>query len=75
MATRKSSKVNVKYITKYRVRNWSEYERGLKKRGDITVWFNEDAIETWTAPKIGRRGGQRRYSNLANVNLYVSTMS
>ena len=65
MAARKSSKVNVKYKTKYRVRNWSEYDEALRKRGDVTVWFDAAAIEQWTPPKNGRRGGQRRYSNLA----------
>ncbi len=38
MAARKSSRVNRKYKTKYRVANWQEYERGLRSRGDITVW-------------------------------------
>ena len=28
-----------RYKTKYRVTNWREYERGLRSRGDITVWF------------------------------------
>lgn len=36
MAARTKSKVTSKYKTKYRVRNWSEYEAGLRKRGDIT---------------------------------------
>ncbi len=40
MAARKSTRVNRKYKTKYRVTNWPEYERGLKSRGDITVWFS-----------------------------------
>ena len=65
MAARKSSRVHRKYKTKYRVNNWREYEGGLKSRGDITVWFSEDATEAWTPPKNGRRGGQPRYSNLA----------
>ena len=34
MAARKSSRVNRKYKTKYRVTNWREYERGLRSRGD-----------------------------------------
>jgi hypothetical protein len=51
--------------TKYRVRNWSAYDEALRKRGDVTVWFDEDAIEAWTPPRNGQRGGQRRYSNLA----------
>jgi len=42
MAARKSSRVNRKYKTKYRVTNWQEYERGLRSRGDITVWFSEE---------------------------------
>ena len=29
MATGKASRVNRKYKTKYRIRNWREYERGL----------------------------------------------
>ena len=65
MAARKSSRVHRKYKTKYRVNNWREYEGGLKSRGDITVWFSEEAVEAWTPPNNGRRGGQPRYSNLA----------
>ncbi len=64
---RKSSKVNRKYKTKYRVTNWREYERGLRCRGDITVWFSEEARDAWMPPNNGRRGGQPRYSNLAIV--------
>ncbi len=48
MAARKSSRVNRKYKTKYRVTNWQEYERGLRSRGDITVWFSDEAREAWT---------------------------
>ena len=32
MAARKSTRVNRKYKTKYRVTNWQEYERGLRSR-------------------------------------------
>ncbi len=65
MATRKSSKVNRKYKTRYRVQNWKEYERGLSARGDVTIWFSDEAIAAWTPPPTGLRGGQRQYSNLA----------
>jgi len=27
---------------KYRVTNWADYKDGLRKRGDITVWFTEE---------------------------------
>jgi hypothetical protein len=65
MAAAKSSRVNRKYKTKYRVQNWREYERGLRNRGDVTIWLSEEAIAAWTPAKNGRRGGQRRYSNVA----------
>ncbi len=65
MAAGKSSRVNRKYKTKYRIRNWREYERGLRSRGDVTIWLSEEAIATWLPAKNGLRGGQRRYSNLA----------
>ena len=44
MTARKQSKVNTKYKTKYRVRNWAEYEKGVQQRGNITFWFNEEAL-------------------------------
>ena len=65
MAAEKSSRINRQYKTKYRIRNWREYERGLKSRGDGTIWLSEDAIAAWVPTKNGLRGGQRRYSNLA----------
>jgi len=65
MASRKSSRVNPKYKTKYRTKNWRAYEAGLRSRGDVTVWLSEEAIAAWTPPNNGRRGGQLRYSNLA----------
>ncbi len=43
----KSSLVHPAYKTEYRVRNWREYEHGLRVRGDVTVWFSEDVIANW----------------------------
>ena len=65
MVAAKSSRVNRQYKKKYRIRNWRKYERGLRSRGDVTIWLSEDAIAAWVPPKNGLRGGQRRYSNLA----------
>ena len=65
MVAAKSSRVNRQYKKKYRIRNWREYERSLRSRGDVTIWLSEDAIAAWVPPKNGLRGGQRRYSNLA----------
>jgi len=67
MTARTKSKVTPKYKTKYRVKNWPAYEKSLRRRGDITVWFDEGAIAAWKAPSSGRPGGQHRYSDLAIV--------
>ena len=32
---------------KYKVLNWSEYNKALKNRGDLTIWFSEEGIEKW----------------------------
>ena len=31
----------------------------------VTVWVSSEAIAAWTPGRSGRRGGQRRYSDLA----------
>ena len=51
--------------SQYQVRNWPEYEAGLQKRGDLTVWLSEDAINSWREPPSGKPGGQRTYANVA----------
>ena len=59
MAAGKSSRINRQYKTKYRIRNWREYERGLRSRGDVTIWLSEDAIAAWIPPKNGLRVRRR----------------
>jgi len=50
---------------KHRVTNWTEYNEGLRRRGDLAVWISEDALALWSAPRRTTRGGQPRYSDLA----------
>jgi hypothetical protein len=69
MTARTKSRITPKYKTKYKVNNWPEYEAALRKRGDVTVWFDEDAVDAWSAPATGRPGGQRRYSDLAIITV------
>ncbi len=45
--------------SRYRVRNWAEYEAGLQKRGDLTVWLSDDALDSWRATPSGKPGGFR----------------
>jgi hypothetical protein len=60
MAARTQSKVTPKYKTKYRVRNWAAYEESLRRRGDITVWFDADAMQQRHAPTPCNNASPRR---------------
>ena len=47
-----------KYVKKgYRVRNWREYEAGLRDRGSLTVWMSltDGKLPNWDAPRPMRR--------------------
>ncbi|MFT5052608.1 MAG: hypothetical protein ACI8QZ_004044, partial [Chlamydiales bacterium] len=35
------------------------------QRGDITLWISPDAIEAWQPRPSRKRGGQRKFSDLA----------
>ena len=50
---------------KRRLTNWPAYEASLRQRGDLTVWFSEEAIAAWRAAPRTSRGGQPWYSPLA----------
>jgi hypothetical protein len=59
------SRVHPKYKSKYRVSNWGEYDRGLVKRRDISLWISHDAIASWKPAPTERRGAQRKFSDHA----------
>ena len=50
---------------KYRVTNWPEYNDALRWRGDITIWFTEEAINGWHPRKTGARGRPFVYADHA----------
>ena len=49
---------------RYRVANWPAYEAGLRRRGDVTFWMDEEAVAGWRAPRRTTPGRQPRYSDL-----------
>ena len=51
--------------SQYRVRNWPAYEDGLQKRGDLTVWLSDEALDAWRETPSGKPGGQRTYADIA----------
>ena len=50
---------------KRKVTNWREYDESLRRRGSLTVWFSDEAVEAWKAEPRTSRGGQPWYSALA----------
>ena len=49
----------------HKVTNWSAYDASLRRRGSLTVWFTDEAMEAWAAEPRTTRGGQPWYSALA----------
>ena len=45
--------------------SYDSCNNALVRRGDVTVWLSSEAIAAWTPRRSGRRGVQRRYSDLA----------
>ena len=62
--SRKKSRVHPLYKAN-RVGNWSNYDQSLVERGSITLWLSPDATAAWTPAPTGRRGGPRKFSDLA----------
>ena len=48
---------------KYRVRNWSEYNKSLINRGNLTFWIEEGLDKVWLNTKRGKRGRPNIYSD------------
>jgi hypothetical protein len=53
------------YRKKYKIRNWSSYERSLINHGDPTLWLSEDVIESWNIDLDQRMTRPKLYSDLA----------
>ena len=49
----------------YRVTNWPEYDRSLRNRGDLTIWFDESSIGNWHSVGKRKPGGKVLYSRMA----------
>ena len=51
---------------RYRIRNWRDYNSALVRRGSLTLWVEQGAVNRWhdTAAPV-RRGRRRFYSDLA----------
>jgi IS5 family transposase len=60
--------VKKKQKTRYRIRNWRQYNAALVQRGSLTLWVDEAALAGWrNQEKSGRRGASRTYCDSAIV--------
>src|SRR3990170_3963134 len=58
---------NKKEKKKYKLKNWSAYNKGLKQRGSINIWIDNDMNleDVWYAKPSGAKGAQQVYSDEA----------
>src|ERR1035437_764301 len=36
---------------KFRVKNWAEYDAGLRRRGSLTLWVTAEVLDGWNAAR------------------------
>jgi hypothetical protein len=48
---------------KYRIKNWSGYNRALVERGSLTLWIDAEVLESWYYKGQRLPGGQFMYSD------------
>lgn len=51
----------------YNDRDWKAYDQALRNRGNLTIWFCEDAVKQWNGPQEEHRkaGRPKTYSDLS----------
>jgi len=56
----------MKKKTRYRIRNWKEYNRSLRERGSLTFWMSKGLLANWLErEKTGERGRPPVYTEAA----------
>ncbi|TNK08959.1 IS5 family transposase [Klebsiella pneumoniae subsp. pneumoniae] len=57
---------------KFKITNWSTYNKALINRGSITFWLDDGAIQAWyESATPSSRGRPQRYSDLAITTVLV----
>ena len=49
----------------YRIRNWSQYNDALVRRGSLTLWVDEATLQAWWHQGPPQQGAQFQFSDLA----------
>ena len=52
--------------SKYRIRNWPDYNTALVQRGSLCLWLDEETVQNWhNQERTKKRGKPKLYSNQA----------
>lgn len=62
---------NDKTKVKYQIVNWKAYNQSLISRGDVTIYFNEEVLDSWYSDLPNQRGAQEVYSDLCVETLVM----
>jgi IS5 family transposase len=49
----------------YRVRNWAQYDKALIDRGSLTIWVDQESLDSWHHDGPPRWGARFVYSDVA----------
>lgn len=51
-------------MKRYKIKNWSAYNKALTQRGNINFWFSDDVINKWNSKeRKGKKGRPHLYSD------------
>lgn len=57
----------------YRIRNWKDYNRSLINRGNLTIWFSDDAIKSgYKKPEKNKKRGRSFIYSDAYIELALT---
>lgn len=59
-----STSETTKVKSKYKIKNWKEYNQGLCNRGSLTLWMSEELLEVWEQIDVTQKEvGKPTYPN------------
>jgi len=61
----KKPKTKKRKKTKYKIKNWTQYNQSLIDRGSLTIWITPEVLADWQDKRPAQRGAQFDYSDLA----------
>ena len=66
---------NKKPKAKYKVKNWSAYNKALRDRYSVEVWLSAEAQAGWNAFSTAKRGHPQVYSDIAIATGVVALLN